>query len=77
MPTTHFRAKIKYFLFKGVKVMLYERSPRQGVIRSPWAIKKLNKNHRSGDIADRLEKEAKILRDLKHPNIIGKRLVAI
>jgi len=56
----------------GVKVLLYERSPRMGVNRSPWAIKKLNKSHSKGDIANRLELEAKILSGLKHPNIIGK-----
>lgn len=42
-----------------------------GVNRSPWAIKKLNKSHSKGDIANRLELEAKILSGLKHPNIIG------
>ena len=56
----------------GVKVLLYERSPRNGTVRSPWAIKKLNKGHTRGDIANRLEKEAKILKNLHHPNIIGK-----
>lgn len=50
---------------------MYERSPRNGAARSPWAIKKLNKSHAKGDIANRLEKEAKILKNLKHPNIIG------
>ena len=52
--------------------MLYERSPRCGQPRSPWAIKKLNKKA-TYDIADRLEKEADILKKIKHPNIIGYR----
>jgi serine/threonine protein kinase len=46
-----------------------------GMIRSPWAIKKLNKSHAKGDIANRLDKEAKILKSLNHPNIIGKLLL--
>ena len=57
----------------GVKVLLYERSPRSGGPRSPWAIKKLNKPHASLDAAKRLEEEAKILKNLNHPNIIGYR----
>ncbi len=63
------------FYFPGVKVLLFERSPRMGMIRSPWAIKKLNKSHAMGDIANRLDKEAKILKSLNHPNIIGKLLL--
>jgi serine/threonine protein kinase len=55
-----------------VRVLLYERSPRNGAVRSPWAIKKLNKTHCKSDIANRLEEEAKILKGLSHPNIIGK-----
>jgi hypothetical protein len=46
-----------------------------GMIRSPWAIKKLNKSHAKGDIANRLDKEAKILKSLNHPNIIGELLL--
>jgi len=58
----------------GVKVLLYERSPRSGGLpRSPWAIKKLSKAHATLDIAQRLDEEAKILKSLKHPNIIGYR----
>ena len=57
----------------GVKVLLYERSPRSGGPRSPWAIKKLNKPHATLDASKRLEEEAKILKNLNHPNIIGYR----
>ena len=54
--------------------MLYERSPRNNVIRSPWAIKKLNKRISiKSEYAKRLEEEAEILKKLQHPNIIGYR----
>ena len=43
------------------------------IYRSPWAIKKLSKAHATLDIAQRLDEEAKILKSLKHPNIIGYR----
>ena len=62
-----------FLLFSGVKVLLYERSPRSNGPRSPWAIKKLNKKYATRDIATRLEHEAKILKSLDHPNIIGYR----
>ena len=52
--------------------MLYERSPKNNVIRSPWAIKKLNKRISiKSEYAKRLEEEANILKKLQHPNIIG------
>jgi PDZ-binding kinase len=44
------------------------------VSRSPWAVKKINKNQRESGpslYTERLEREAKILRTLSHPNIIG------
>eukprot|EP00095_Tigriopus_kingsejongensis_P008126 maker-scaffold256_size235750-snap-gene-0.11 protein:Tk08126 transcript:maker-scaffold256_size235750-snap-gene-0.11-mRNA-1 annotation:"lymphokine-activated killer t-cell-originated protein kinase-like" len=59
----------------GVKVLLYERSPKPGgQAQSPWAIKKITK--RAGrepepDVVERIEKEAEILKALDHPNIIG------
>lgn len=57
----------------GVKVLLYERSPRSGGPRSPWAIKKLHSKYKNKDVENRLETEAKILKTLNHPNIIGYR----
>lgn len=58
----------------GVNVMLYERSPRNDVVRSPWAIKKLQKKISiKSEYAKRLEEEADILKKLQHPNIIGYR----
>ena len=54
--------------------MLYERSPRNNMTRSPWAIKKLNKRiSNKSEYAKRLEEEANILKKLNHPNIIGYR----
>jgi PDZ-binding kinase len=46
------------------------------VARSPWAVKKINQNSQIGGQAlfrERLEREAKILKTLSHPNIIGYR----
>lgn len=49
-----------------------ERSPKVGVIRSPWAIKQRNRRcPKNLQYNDRLKLEAKILRNLKHPNIVG------
>lgn len=49
-----------------------ERSPRVGFIRSPWALKKRNKNVvGSNKYHERIKLEAEILRKLNHPNIIG------
>lgn len=50
------------------------RSPR-GLSRSPWAVKKINsKCNRSQQsiYQQRLNEEAKILKNLQHPNIVGK-----
>ena len=41
------------------------------VFRSPWAVKKVNKRHALSQFGQRLEDEAKILKSLSHPNIIG------
>ena len=68
------KLKYLYFLSQGVNVMLYERSPKNNIIRSPWAIKKLNKRISvKSEYAKRLEEEAEILKKLQHPNIIGYR----
>lgn len=74
IPATPFLKKLGFGT--GVSVFLYERSPTQaGVSRSPWAVKKINQNHREGGrpsvYTERLEREAKILKTLAHPNIIG------
>ena len=52
-------------------MFLYERvAPR-----SPWAIKKTNKDviKRDEIIVRRMDQEAEILKQMKHPNIIGYR----
>lgn len=49
-----------------------ERSPKVGFVRSPWAIKKRNKDiTRDPKYNARIKLEADILKKLKHPNIIG------
>ena len=39
--------------------------------RSPWAVKKVNRRHALSQFGDRLEEEARVLKSLAHPNIIG------
>jgi PDZ-binding kinase len=58
-----------------VGVYLFERSPRpSGEVRSPWAIKKIAKVRQPHKAyAERLEYEAKILKELNHPNIVSYR----
>ncbi|NXC50181.1 TOPK kinase, partial [Penelope pileata] len=54
------------------------RSPR-GLSRSPWAVKKINSkcNTKQQNIyQSRLNEEAKILKSLQHPNIVGYRAFA-
>ncbi|NXM34633.1 TOPK kinase, partial [Oxyruncus cristatus] len=73
IPASPFMQKLGYGT--GVNVYLMKRSPR-GLSRSPWAIKKINsKCNRSQQslYQERLREEAKILRDLQHPNIVGYR----
>ena len=54
-----------------MSVFLYSRSPSGEKFRSPWAVKKVNKRHALSEFGDRLEDEAKVLKSLAHPNIIG------
>ncbi|NXX60584.1 TOPK kinase, partial [Scopus umbretta] len=59
----------------GVNVYLMKRSPR-GLSRSPWAVKKIVSKHNSSQQSiyqQRLNEEAKILKNLQHPNIVGYR----
>ncbi|KAJ9577104.1 hypothetical protein L9F63_006312 [Diploptera punctata] len=55
----------------GVSVYRLKRSPRIGKIQSPWAVKKVLRNLETKCYADRLKEEADILKNLKHPNIVG------
>ncbi|XP_009465720.1 PREDICTED: lymphokine-activated killer T-cell-originated protein kinase [Nipponia nippon] len=59
----------------GVNVYLMKRSPR-GLSRSPWAVKKIVSKQKSSQQSiyqERLNEEAKILKNLQHPNIVGYR----
>jgi len=69
IPATPYLARLGYGT--GVNVYLYNRSPKAGKVMSPWAVKRVNKRHEKSEYAERLEKEAAILRTLNHPNIIG------
>uniref|UniRef100_A0A8D0H0J2 PDZ binding kinase n=1 Tax=Sphenodon punctatus TaxID=8508 RepID=A0A8D0H0J2_SPHPU len=73
IPASPFMQKLGYGT--GVNVYLMKRSPR-GLSRSPWAVKKINPkcdNLQQSIYQDRLKGEAKILRNLQHPNIVGYR----
>lgn len=63
-------------ILPGISVYKFERSPKVGSVRSPWAIKKLMKKNISHDEKDTKKKsslqlEATILKKLNHPNIVG------
>lgn len=48
------------------------RSPRAGQIRSPWALKMLNKRVKPCKVyTERLKAEADLLQRMSHPNIVG------
>ncbi|XP_023945260.1 lymphokine-activated killer T-cell-originated protein kinase homolog [Bicyclus anynana] len=56
----------------GVSVMQLMRSPRAGQIRSPWALKMLNKRVKPNRVyTERLQAEADLLQRMSHPNIVG------
>ncbi|XP_040286885.1 lymphokine-activated killer T-cell-originated protein kinase isoform X2 [Bufo bufo] len=73
IPASPFMKKFGYGT--GVSVYLMKRSPK-GLSHSPWAVKKVNKqcDKSSKNLYEqRLNDEAKILKNLQHPNIIGYR----
>ncbi|XP_015270649.1 PREDICTED: lymphokine-activated killer T-cell-originated protein kinase [Gekko japonicus] len=73
IPASPFMQKLGYGT--GVNVYLMKRSPK-GISHSPWAVKKINPKCDSGQrntYQKRLNEEAKILKDLLHPNIVGYR----
>lgn len=48
------------------------RSPRAGQIRSPWALKMINKRVKPNKVySERLQAEAELLQKMSHPNIVG------
>ncbi|CAG9585017.1 unnamed protein product [Danaus chrysippus] len=56
----------------GVSVMQLVRSPKAGQIRSPWALKMLNKRVKPNKVyTERLQAEADLLKRMSHPNIVG------
>ncbi|XP_014206137.1 lymphokine-activated killer T-cell-originated protein kinase [Copidosoma floridanum] len=70
IPPSPFLKQIGYGC--GINVFTLERSPRVGFARSPWAIKKRNKNVvKDAKYTARLQAEASILKKLNHPNIVG------
>ncbi|XP_006033951.1 lymphokine-activated killer T-cell-originated protein kinase isoform X2 [Alligator sinensis] len=76
IPASPFMQKLGYGT--GVNVYLMRRSPK-GLSRSPWAVKKINPkcNTKQQNIyQERLNEEAKILKHLQHPNIVGYRAFA-
>ncbi|XP_059609906.1 lymphokine-activated killer T-cell-originated protein kinase homolog [Phlebotomus argentipes] len=61
----------------GIEVCRVNRTPSKDVVKSPWAVKRLNRFALDGDMqnsevySERLEKEAMLLRKLNHGNIVG------
>ncbi|XP_058576743.1 lymphokine-activated killer T-cell-originated protein kinase isoform X2 [Neofelis nebulosa] len=73
IPASPFMQKLGFGT--GVNVYLMKRSPR-GLSHSPWAVKKINprcNDHYQSMYQKRLIDEAKILKNLHHPNIVGYR----
>ncbi|XP_069744381.1 lymphokine-activated killer T-cell-originated protein kinase homolog isoform X2 [Narcine bancroftii] len=73
IPASPFMKKLGYGT--GVNVYLMKRSPT-GKSNSPWAVKKLNTKcnvKQKSVYQERLQQEAKRLKDLEHPNIVGYR----
>ncbi|XP_077008987.1 lymphokine-activated killer T-cell-originated protein kinase isoform X3 [Tamandua tetradactyla] len=73
IPASPFMQKLGFGT--GVNVYLMKRSPR-GLSHSPWAVKKINSrcsNLCQSMYEKRLTDEAKILKSLHHPNIVGYR----
>lgn len=60
-----------HFFLSGVAVYMLERSPKVGLARSPWAVKKWLKGRNNEVNNGRLRLEADVLRQLNHPNIVG------
>lgn len=70
IPSSPFLNRLGYGT--GVNVMQLIRSPRAGQIRSPWALKMLNKRVKPNKVyTDRLKAEAALLQRMSHPNIVG------
>ncbi|GCC16830.1 lymphokine-activated killer T-cell-originated protein kinase homolog [Chiloscyllium punctatum] len=73
IPASPFMKKLGYGT--GVNVYLMKRSPT-GKSSSPWAVKKINakcNTEQQNIYLKRLQQEAKLLKDIEHPNIVGYR----
>ncbi|NWX93883.1 TOPK kinase, partial [Nothoprocta pentlandii] len=73
IPASPFMQKLGYGT--GVNVYLMKRSPK-GSSSSPWAVKKINPKcdkSQQSVYEKRLTDEAEILKNLRHPNIVGYR----
>ncbi|XP_051881284.1 lymphokine-activated killer T-cell-originated protein kinase homolog [Pristis pectinata] len=73
IPASPFMKKLGYGT--GVNVYLMKRSPT-GKSNSPWAVKKINAKcnvKQKSVYLKRLQEEARRLKDLEHPNIVGYR----
>lgn len=68
VPTTPFLKKIGYGT--GVSVYEFIRSPKNSS-DSPWALKKVNRQHKGEGYGKMIQNEAEMLKSLCHPNIIG------
>ncbi|KAL9951446.1 hypothetical protein ACROYT_G044107 [Oculina patagonica] len=73
IPPSPFMTRLGYGT--GVSVYRFKRETNENDMRSPWAVKKVNKKARSG-ISERLALEASILKQLQHPNIVGFRAIS-
>lgn len=74
IPPSPFMTKLGYGT--GVSVYRLKRSIQpQGISKSPWAVKKVNRKSRP-NISERLALEASILKQLHHPNIVGFRAIS-
>ena len=80
VPASPFLKKLGYGT--GVNVYCLERAPRPtGQPSSPWAIKRVSRQtktdkEKSKLFNERIVKEAEILRQLQHPNIVGFRAIS-
>jgi len=73
IPPSPFMTRLGYGT--GVSVYRLNRVASESDMRSPWAVKKVNKKAKSG-ISERLALEASILKQLQHPNIVGFRAIS-
>ncbi|GLV41910.1 uncharacterized protein CBL_00372 [Carabus blaptoides fortunei] len=74
IPPSPFLKRLGYGT--GVTVYKFDRSPRANVVRSPWAVKVINRKGKNTLYGKRLRDEADLLSKMSHPNIVGFRAIA-